>query len=165
MLRRRKGSAVRKFSLLCIWLSLAVTASAQTSNHNRDFDPLHQFNSAVRKLVSNVTPSVVQVLATGYGPVESGSGNSTALVGMQQKIGSGVIIDPDGYIVTNAHVVGGAQHVRVSVPIIATNESTDEPIISRSRLVDARVVGSDVHCFQNFLAAELIAHKTNAVVV
>ena len=126
-----------------IWLSITLSASAQTANHNRDFDPLHQFNSAVRKLVSQVTPSVVQVLATGYGPVESSSGNSSTLVGMQQKIGSGVIIDPDGYIVTNAHVIGGAQHVRVSVPVISSGETSDEPIISRSRLVDARVVGSD----------------------
>ena len=131
---------MKKTYLLCaclLWLSISVTASAQTSN------PLHQFNSAVRKLVSQVTPSVVQVIATGYGPVESSGKNSTALVGMQQKIGSGVIIDPEGYIVTNAHVVGGAQHVRVSVPILATNDSTDEPVISRSRMVDARVVGSD----------------------
>lgn len=129
---------MKRFQLLCaclLWLS--ITASAQTSN------PLHQFNSAVRKLVSQVTPSVVQVIATGYGPVESSGRNSTALVGMQQKIGSGVIIDPEGYIVTNAHVIGGAQHVRVSLPTVATNESTDEPIISRSRMVDARVVGAD----------------------
>ena len=125
-----------------IWLCV-ITASAQTSNHNRDFDPLHQFNSAVRNLVSQVTPSVVQVVATGYGPVESSSGNNSALVGIQQKIGSGVIIDPEGYIVTNAHVIGGAQHVRVSVPIVAANDSTDEPVISRSRVIDARVVGSD----------------------
>jgi serine protease Do len=121
-------------------LFLVLTASAQTTHHD---DPLHQFNSAVRKLVNQVTPSVVQVLATGYGPIDSSSGNSSALVGMQQKIGSGVIIDPDGYIVTNAHVVGGAQHVRVSVPIVSKNDSTDEPTISRSRVVDARVVGAD----------------------
>ena len=130
-------------SVCLIWLSITLTASAQTPNHNRDFDALHQFNSAVRKLVSQVTPSVVQVVATGYGPVESSSGNSSALVGMQQKIGSGVIIDPDGYIVTNAHVISGAQHVRVSVPTVATSEASDEPIISRSHMVDARVVGSD----------------------
>jgi len=136
---------VKKRQLLCacaIWLFIA-SASAQTANHNRDFDPLHQFNSAVRKLVSHVEPSVVQVLATGYGPIESSSGNSSSLVGMQQKIGSGVIIDPEGYIVTNAHVIGGAQHVRVSVPTIATTETTDAPVITRSRIVEARVVGSD----------------------
>ena len=122
---------------------LAVTITAQTTKHNHDFDPLHQFNGAVRKLVSQVTPSVVQVVATGYGPVESSNGNSSALVGMQEKIGSGVVIDSEGYIVTNAHVTSGAQHVRVSVPIVAANESTDEPVVSRSRVVDARVVGSD----------------------
>ena len=134
---------VQLLRVCLIWLSIIATASAQTANHNRDFDPLHQFNTAVRKLVSQVTPSVVQVLATGYGPVESSSGNSSVLVGMQQKIGSGVIIDPDGYIVTNAHVIGGAQHVRVSVPVTSNGEASDEPIISRSRVVDARVVGSD----------------------
>lgn len=119
-----------------------MTASAQTTNHNRDSDALHQFNTAVRKLVSQITPSVVQVQASGYGPVESSTGN-TGAVGMQQKIGSGVIIDPSGYIVTNAHVVGGAQQVRVSVPTVTPTDSFDEPIISRSRTVDARVVGSD----------------------
>jgi serine protease Do len=137
---------VKRSQLLCTcltWLCIAVTTSAQTVNRNRDSDPLHQFNSAVRKLVGQVTPAVVQVVATGYGPVESGNGNSSMLVGMQQKIGSGVIIDSDGYIVTNAHVVGGAQHVRVSVPTVATNEAADEPVISRSRTVDARVVGTD----------------------
>ena len=137
---------MKRTSLLCtclIWLALAATASAQTTNRNHDLDALHQFNSAVRKLVNQVTPSVVQVLATGYGPVESSSGNSSALVGMQQKIGSGVIIDPDGYIVTNAHVIGGAQHVRVSVPLVTASESTDEPLVSRSRVLDARVVGAD----------------------
>jgi serine protease Do len=136
---------VKKTHLLfacLICFVIAVTASAQTSNRNRDVDALHQFNNAVRKLVSQITPSVVQVLATGYGPVESSSGNTGVMVGMQQKIGSGVIIDPNGYIVTNAHVIGGAQHVRVLVPTV-TNESTDEPIISRSHSVDARVVGSD----------------------
>jgi len=122
---------------------MTLTVSAQTANENHDLDPLHQFNTAVRKIVSQVTPSVVQVMVTGYGPVESGTGLSSGVVGMQQKIGSGVIIDPDGYIVTNAHVVGGAQHVRVSLPVVATNEATDAPIISRSRIVEARVVGSD----------------------
>lgn len=136
---RKRTLSAAVFICLCI----AVTTSAQTTDRNHDFDALHQFNSAVRKLVSQVTPSVVQVVATGYGPVDSKNGENSALVGMQQKIGSGVIIDPEGYIVTNEHVVSGAQHVRVSLPVVARSESSADPIVSRSRLIDARVVGAD----------------------
>jgi Do/DeqQ family serine protease len=44
-------------------------------------------------------------------------------------LGSGVIVSPDGYILTNNHVVNGAQKIRVDV--------TD------GRTFDARVVGTD----------------------
>jgi serine protease Do len=126
-----------------ILLFATLPSSGQTGNSNRDIDPLHQFNNAVTKLVRRVTPSVVQVIATGYAPVETGRANTSLIVGMQQMIGSGVIIDTDGYIVTNAHVVRGAEHVRVSVLTAATNESTDEPIIRRSRTLQARIIGVD----------------------
>ena len=128
--------------VLCLGSFLcALTASAQTPNTTRESDPLHQFNRAVRKLVKQVTPSVVQVLASGYGPVENG--NTSLMVGMQQKIGSGVIVDSDGYIITNAHVVRGADHVRVSIPTVTANESAEDPVIIRSRIVEAHVVGAD----------------------
>jgi len=61
---------------------------------------------------------------------------------MRQKIGSGVIIDPDGYVVTNAHVIRGAQHIRVIVPKLKVNDSGEQSIVS-SRSVEARLVGSD----------------------
>ena len=130
--------------LLCLsCLFCALTVSAQTQNTHREPDSLHEFNRSVRKLVKQVTPSVVQVLASGYAPVEGSPGNTSLLVGMQQKIGSGVIVDPDGYIVTNAHVVRGAQHVRVSISTVITNEAAEEPVVTRSRTVEARIVGSD----------------------
>lgn len=137
MTRIKRWSSCVVLCLSC--LLCALTASAQT----REPDPLHQFNSAIRKLVKQVTPSVVQVIASGYGPVESNSGNTSALVGMQQKIGSGVILDPDGYIVTNAHVVRGADQVRVSIPTVTQSDSPDEPVVTRSRTLEAHVLGSD----------------------
>jgi serine protease Do len=130
-------------SLLCLLLGSRV--SAQTGTANRELDPLHQFNTAVRSLVRRVKPSVVQVMVTGYGPVQTGSLASTSVVlGRQESMGSGVIVDSDGYIVTNAHVVMGAHRVQVNVPTTDNVESSEESIAgSRTRTVEARIVGLD----------------------
>jgi serine protease Do len=106
---------------------------------------LRQFNNSIRALVNRVTPSVVQVLVTGYGPVEDARAGSTSLVlGRQTSIGSGVIIDPAGYIVTNAHVVRGAHRVQVNIPAVDNDESPDRSLVtSRGRTVEASIVGAD----------------------
>jgi serine protease Do len=76
---------------------------------------LSQLNSALETIVARVSPAVVQIQASGLGPLEDKDG--VALIIRQHAIGSGVIVDPDGYIVTNAHVVEGAQRIRVVLPI------------------------------------------------
>ena len=130
---------------LCLGcLCLPPHVSAQTAGSKADPDPLHQLNNSVRALVKRVSPSVVQILATGYGPVESAPGNTNLVLGRQQSIGSGVVVDPEGYIITNAHVVRGAHRVEVKIPAAATDESPDAPLINvRSRTVEARIIGSD----------------------
>src|SRR5262249_41040470 len=67
---------------------------------------------------------------------------STAdLVMTQRASGSGVIVDSDGYIVTNAHVVNGAQRLRVELAIPAVGRSL---LATTSRTADGRIAGTDL---------------------
>jgi len=142
MKNRRGGFVPLWLGLVC--LLLAPRALAQTPTAKRDSDPLREFNSSVRSLVKQVTPSVVQILVTGYGPMESSRSATSMVIGRQQSLGSGVIIDPDGYILTNAHVIRGAHRVQVNIPAATNDETPDQSLVSgRGRTVDATIVGSD----------------------
>ncbi len=52
-------------------------------------------DQSVGELIRKVSPSVVQILVSGYGQVEEGDRDNTGMViGRQRAIGSGFIIDP-----------------------------------------------------------------------
>ena len=120
-------------------------ASAQSATHPPASPALlREFSASVEELAGRVSPSVVQVVVTGYGPVDERSRGETGMViGRQRSIGSGAIIDAEGYIITNAHVVAGARHVQV---ILHRDTTADGPVRSlaedASRAVDARIVGT-----------------------
>ena len=65
-----------------------------------------------------MSQSVVQILVTSYGPVDDSNRAAADLViGRQHGIGSGVVVDAGGFIITNAHVVSNARRVQVVLPI------------------------------------------------
>jgi serine protease Do len=131
-------AAFSAFILLFIGAFLGTFATAQERNDNT----LRKFNDSVDALIKKVSPSVVQILVTGYGPVESAErGNTAVVIGRQRAIGSGFVIDPAGYIVTNAHVVAGAQRVQIVVPENPSDGSLQAILSSRTNIVPARVVG------------------------
>src|SRR5260370_42300609 len=69
---------------------------------------LLQINNALEGLAAKVGPAVVQILVTGYGPLHEDNRTQTALIVRQHAVGSGGIVDSNGYIMTNAHLGGGA---------------------------------------------------------
>jgi serine protease Do len=104
-------------ALPLVFLALAVPVYAQQKPAPSS-DPLVRMNESVDALTRKVWPSVVQIQVSGYGARPDGSRTDTrtAVVGPQSSTGSGFVIDPDGYIMTNAHVVSGARRVEVVLP-------------------------------------------------
>ena len=101
---------------------------------------LVQLNSALESLAAKVSPAVVQILVTGFGPAREENKSETALIVRQHAVGSGVVVDSSGYIMTNAHVVEGAQQIRVALPLTGGDSSGLVPVGKR-RIVDARLIG------------------------
>jgi serine protease Do len=136
---RKMIPAFYPFLVIGILMSpLAVRAQARK---NADF--LRQFSNSLEEITEKVSPAVVQVIVTGYGPVEKQGHNNAALIGLQRVTGSGVIVDPEGYIITNAHVVSGAQ--RIQVLLTSPNETAPPAPVAaaRTRSLNAQIVGVD----------------------
>ena len=121
----------------------AANAHAQASQSQHPPDALHQFNDSIEALVQRISPSVVQIVVTGYGSSQdSEQGQTSVVIGKQRSIGSGVIVDPEGYIVTNAHVVKGAVKIDVIVPSPAPEGNVSALTqLGREHTFDARIVG------------------------
>jgi serine protease Do len=90
-----------------------------------------------------VSPSVVQIFVTGYAPPEDEDARSSEPA-LERSSGSGVIVDGDGYIVTNAHVVEYATRLEVELPFAATGGDPGRSILRRrGRTVGAQIVAVD----------------------
>jgi serine protease Do len=120
----------------------ASTAFAQPVPRPVQPDPLVRMNESVDALTRKVWPSVVQILVTSYGPQNEGAqGSASVVIGRQQASGSGFVIDPEGYIITNAHVVNGAQRVQIVLPAENADGTLKTALSSKTRMIPASIVG------------------------
>lgn len=93
--------------------------------------PLQSLSKAYQLVSHRVGPSVVHITVT-EAPQAAGSPASRVPVGHPRTMtgqGSGVIVDADGFIVTNRHVIDGSRGIEVA--------------LSDGRRVPAKVVGVD----------------------
>jgi len=79
---------------------------------------LRDLSASYESLAERVRPAVVQIFSTGYATTTEGTtgNNASSLLSTQRSTGSGVILSPDGYIITNNHVVQGARKIEVRLP-------------------------------------------------
>jgi serine protease Do len=141
-----------KIALLVTALGIGSIARAQTvkpkvgtAEQVNPVDVWKHADQVVDGLIKKVAPSVVQILVTSYGPLEQNPDQAPARtagqVGQQHAIGSGFVIDPDGYIVTNAHVVNRAQRIEVVLPPPDADGSLASALSTKVNIVPARIIG------------------------
>jgi serine protease Do len=132
----------------------AASAAAMPIDDN-SVEALTALDRAMEAVASRVTPAVVNVAVTSRGAGEDETSDGRQQGGQMQGIppglrqfffggqtpqmpqqpqiehgvGSGIIISPDGYIVTNNHVVDGATSIKVT--------------LNDRRILNAKVVGVD----------------------
>jgi S1-C subfamily serine protease len=88
---------------------------------SRDEELLDAYSHAVTSVVDTVGPAVVSV-------------------SLQRGGGSGVLFTPDGYLLTNAHVVGRAGSVKIGLPDGSTHEGN---VVGADPATDLAVVHID----------------------
>src|ERR1700760_4012716 len=115
--------SLRFFSLVLVSAALATPATAQD---RRVPSSAQELRPSYAPIVQRVQPAVVNVYAAKMGQnrnpfmddplfrrffgLPGGQGEQ-----MQRSLGSGVMVDPSGLVVTNVHVIEGADQVKVSL--------------------------------------------------
>ncbi len=132
------------------YTSFAPVRAAVSSNtaplDDSKIGALLSLDQAMEAVAARVTPAIVNVAVTSkvkaqpaaegvpddmqrFFGQQFGQGMQPEQPRIERGIGSGVIISPDGYIVTNNHVVDGATDIKVT--------------LSDRRILTAKLVGTD----------------------
>ena len=104
---------------------------------------LAQFSGAVERLASTVAPAVVQVQVSSWCGSPSAKGEDAVVLTSCRGIGSGIIVDPSGYIITNEHVVRNAHKIRVLLTPKSDHSGDVLAPAEKQQVLDAVVVGAN----------------------
>ena len=140
--RRREGPRVLGVLVLAVLAAVTSALPALSAAPSaRDAGDLGRLSTDVQALSRRVGPAVVQVFVSGLAPAPGDEAGG--LLSRQRGSGSGVIVDPQGFIVTNAHVVSGARRVQVLLSSPRPGAPGRSAVKPRGPLFEARIVGTD----------------------
>ena len=122
-----------------LWIAMIAGASAA----QQDPPSLAELSTSFEELALHVTSAVVQISATGLGVSQEALASGRSVVEHQEAAGSGVIVDPSGYIITNGHVVDGATRLQVMLSQPAPGIEGSSTLAPQGEVVEATLAGID----------------------
>lgn len=125
--------------LMTFVVILTVGTPAAFAQSNVTRNPLSELSKSIRELTVHASQAVVEVTVNGYAVPHDGAERTSDRVSRQRSIGSSVLVDSSGSIMTNAHVIEGATTVKVTLG----SESTDSGMPHSDKVYDARIIGVD----------------------
>jgi serine protease Do len=133
-----------RITAVALFALLVSSTPAYAQRSAAQVATLGDLSRSLQDLSQKVSASVVQIFVTGFAPPDEDDPHAAAQPVFERSSGSGVIVDPDGYIVTNAHVVENATRIEVELPFAATGGDAGRSILGRrGRTVGAQIVAID----------------------
>ncbi len=132
--------------ITAVLVSTAATEAQETkapaAPNPQKMDVLKQLSASFEEVSQRSGRAVVQIFVRSYVTPENEENNGELLTA-QNSSGSGIILSPDGYILTNAHVVKGAHSVKVQLNTAMEAEARKNGDRSLNRPIPGTIVGVD----------------------
>ncbi len=115
---------------------------APVAPNPQKMDVLKQLSASFEEISQHSGRAVVQIFVRSYVTSDTSESNGELLTA-QNSSGSGIILSPDGFILTNAHVVKNAHTVKVQLNMRAEAEARELGDRTYTRAINGTLVGED----------------------